>query len=67
MKKQISFVILVISFTLYFSACFQQAQHVSLDTTPFYQKKLFYGDKLFGKIYMRNGDVYNVEALIIDP
>jgi len=32
----------------------------------FLPKRLYYGDKLFGKIFMRNGDVYNGEALVID-
>jgi hypothetical protein len=67
MKKHISFLIMIITFAVCLTACYQHAQRVSLDSTPFYQKKLYYGDKLFGKIYMRNGDVYNVEALIIDP
>jgi hypothetical protein len=67
MRKNISLLLLIISFTVCLSACFQNAQHVSIDSTPFYQKRLYYGDKLFGKIYMRDGDVYNVEALIIDP
>jgi len=67
MKKTLSLLVLIISFTVCLTACFQHAQHVSIDSTPFYQKKLYYGDKLFGKIYTRNGDVYNVESIIIDP
>jgi len=67
MKKHISLLVLMFTISVYLSGCFQHAQHVSIDTTPFYQKKLYYGDKLFGKIYMRNGDVYNVESIIIDP
>jgi hypothetical protein len=66
MKKKISFFVLLILPAIYFLGCYQHAQQVSIDTTPFYQKRLFYGDKLFGKILMRNGDVYNVESLVID-
>jgi len=67
MKKHYCLFVLILSVTIFSAACFQHAQRVSIDTTPHYQKNLYYGDKLFGKIYMRNGDVYNVESLIIDP
>ncbi|MCD6326160.1 hypothetical protein J7M28_01195 [bacterium] len=47
--------------------CFgcQSAQQVKSDTTPFYQKRLLYGDELYGKIYTRSGDVYSGKRLRI--
>jgi len=43
----------------------QFAQHIKLDTTPYYQKRLLYGDELYGKIYTRDGEVYTGKRLRI--
>ncbi|MBN2208941.1 MAG: hypothetical protein JW759_06570 [Candidatus Coatesbacteria bacterium] len=58
--------ILVLIICLVFGAfACQYAQRMKTDTTPFYQKRLLYGDELYGKIYTRDGEVYSGKRLRI--
>lgn len=60
-------ILIVIIGLVFCSLACQTAQQQKTDTTPFYQKRLLYGDELYGKIYTRDGEVYSGKRLRILP
>ncbi|HUT04104.1 MAG TPA: hypothetical protein VM163_09465 [bacterium] len=64
MFTRLGILIVIIGLAFGSTAC-QFAQHAKTDTTPYYQKRLLYGDELYGKIYTRDGEVYAGKRLRI--
>ena len=58
-------ILIVIIGLVFCSFACQFAQRAKTDTTPYYQKRLLYGDELYGKIYTRGGEVYSGKRLRI--
>jgi len=64
MFTKLGILIVIIGLAFSSAAC-QFAQRAKNDTTPYYQKRILYGDEIYGKIYTRDGEVYAGKRLRI--